>query len=222
LRCVGLVHEIYLNHFSGQQVTVLHGGPATHLLLFHFLLRQSLFKELSDSFLFDTDGFIASWRLIRDFSRHWISVWNQFSSISIDIVFLSLRAEFLLAFWLWLFEVYGGSFTVICDEDAIFILNDSDAVWLATLLWILDYLDRACWCLLVSIGSAWLTQSLLVQKSLVSCEFAKDQVLISVSLILLNQKIVGRSHRIVLIILDLFDYSIEAIKRLQIRWWSHL
>ena len=60
LRCVGLVHEIYLNHFSGQQVTVLHGGPATHLLLFHFLLRQSLFKELSDSFLFDTDGFIAS------------------------------------------------------------------------------------------------------------------------------------------------------------------
>ena len=39
---VRLVHKIHLNHLPRQHVAVLHGDPATHLLLLHLLLRQSL------------------------------------------------------------------------------------------------------------------------------------------------------------------------------------
>ena len=87
---------------------------------------------------------------------------------------------------------------------------------MTALLRILDNLDRARRRLLVSIGPPRLTQTLLVQKPLISRKFAKDQVLISVSLVLLDQKIVSRCHRIMLIILDLLDYAIEAIKRLKV------
>ena len=84
------------------------------------------------------------------------------------------------------------------------------------MLWVLNDLYRACRGLLIGVGPPRLTQTLLVQKTLISRELAKDQVLVSVSLVLLNQKVIGRRHWVMLVIFDLLDDAIEAVKRLKI------
>ena len=88
---------------------------------------------------------------------------------------------------------------------------------MASLLWILNNLYRASRRLFVSVSPTRLAQALLVKKAFISGELAKDQVLIRISLILLDQKVVGRRHWIMLIVLDLLNDAIEAFERLQIR-----
>ena len=70
--------------------------------------------------------------------------------------------------------------------------------------------------MLVSVSATRLTQALLVKKALISGELAKDQVLICISFILLDQKVIGRRHWIMLVVLDLLDDAIEAVERLQV------
>ena len=74
----------------------------------------------------------------------------------------------------------------------------------------------------VTVCPARLAQALLVQKALISGELAEDQVLICISLVLLDQEVVGRRHWIMLIVLDLFDDAVETIKRLKVRRRRHL
>ena len=92
----------------------------------------------------------------------------------------------MLALGLRLFKVDGDAFTIVCNENAIFVLDDCNTVRLATLLWVLNYLYRASGSLFVSVGPTRFAQALLVKKPLVSSELAKDQVLICISLILFD------------------------------------
>ena len=144
------------------------------LLLFKLLLGKGLLEELPNSFLFDTDGFVSSWWLDCCFIGHGVRIRYEFPSISIDVILLCLWAEFLLALRLWLFQIGWLSLAVVGDKNAILVLYDGDAIRLSTLLRVLNYLNRSCRGLLVCINSSWLTQTLLVEKALISCELAED------------------------------------------------
>ena len=111
-----------------------NNGPAdtqtiiAELLLFDLLLCQGLLQKLPYSFLFDSNGLVPCRRLVRHFVGHWIGIRHQLASPSIYIVFLSLRAELLLALRLGLFEVDGDALAIVCDENSILVLDDCDAV----------------------------------------------------------------------------------------------
>ena len=157
------------------------------LLLFELFLCQSLLQELSHSFLFHihwlftiiaADGFAC------DIMWYWVAIWIQFISISIDVVLLCLWSELLLAFRLRLFKVCCcvNTCAVIRNQTAVIILDYGYTVRLATLLRICDHFYRPCWLFIL-----FRIQALLLKKSLISSELAKDQILICVSLILLDE-----------------------------------
>ena len=140
-------------------------------------------------------------------------MWIQLVSIAIYAVLLGLGSELLLAFRLGRFQISSDccdALAILLLQYSIFILNYGNAIGLSTLFGILDDLDGACR-VLILICPPGFTQTLLLLQSFVSCKLAKNQILIRISLVLLDEEVIGCSHGIVLIISDLLNDAFKAI-----------
>lgn len=62
---------------------------------------------------------------------------------------------------------------------------------------------------------------MLLEESLVSRELSKHEVLISVSLVLLDQEVVSRRHRVMFVVLDLLNDFAEVFEELKVRRRLH-
>ena len=156
------------------------------LLLLELFLSQCLLQELSNSFLFHIHGLISitTYRFARYIMRYWVPIRIKLISISIDVVLLCLWSELLLALRLRLFKVCCciDSWTIIWNQTAVVILDYSDTIRLTALLWIRNHLNRPCRLFIL-----FRIQALLLKKTLISRELAKNQILICVPLILLDE-----------------------------------
>ena len=103
LKAVGLLHDVWLVllvNLTNLDQTIVHYFLLcllAWLLCLHLFLCQCLLQELSHSLLLDVDWSISSCRFLCSFYRHGISLWIEFILVAIDVVFLCLRTEFLLA-----------------------------------------------------------------------------------------------------------------------------
>ncbi len=157
------------------------------LLLFHLFLCQRLFQELSHSLLLDVNWSITSCSFLCSLNGHGICLGIQFVFVSVDTILMSLRPEFLFTFRLCCFKISCrvNTLAVIWNQAPIIVLDDRDAIRLSSFDWVLNYLNRPCALLVLIAACLW--QSLLFKQSFVSGKFAKDQVLVRISFIFLNQ-----------------------------------
>lgn len=141
-----LIHQVDLDHPAIYWVLVL-------LLLLEFFLGEILLEELADGLLLDTaaDALLTLFprrNLHTLVLRDWLGAGSAqivIISIPIDAVFVGLRAELLLTLRLRMFQVFLAiSLTIVLDQTPVIVLDDGDGVGLASLLGVLNYLDRAC------------------------------------------------------------------------------
>lgn len=102
-KAVGLLHDLrrvlLVNLTNLDQISVHYFLLCllAWLLCLHLFLGQCLLQELTHSLLLDVHWSISSCRFLCSFNWHGISLWIEFILVAIDVVFLRLRTELLLA-----------------------------------------------------------------------------------------------------------------------------